>query len=101
MRIHNFLIDFRKDNVDEIRSDLNEDMSNFMDRCSEVGVLPGVIVNDNRRPSGRISNDERIRRENGLALRNDLRQAIEDHNMHRPCKDNEWNYDSNNHIIRD
>ena len=33
-------------------------------------------------------------------LRNDLRQAIEDHNMHRPCKDNQWDYDSNNHIIR-
>ena len=29
MRIYKFLFDFRKDNVDEIRSDLNEDMYNF------------------------------------------------------------------------
>ena len=70
-------------------------------RCNELGVLPGVIVNDNRRPSGRISDDERIRRNNGLLLRNTLRQAIRDHNMHRPSKSKEWNYDSNNHMVRE
>ena len=100
-RIHNFLIDFRQDNVYEIRSDLNVDMANFMNKCDELGVLPGVIVNDNRRPSGRISDDERLRRSNGLLLRNSLRQAIKDHNMHRPIKNNAWNYDSNNHMVRE
>ena len=40
--------------------------------CDELGVLPGVIVNDNRRPSGRISDDERLRRSNGLLLINSL-----------------------------
>ena len=101
MRIHNFLIDFRQDNVNEIRSDLNIDMANFMDQCDVIGGLPGVIVNDNRRPSGRISDDERLRRNNGLLLRNSLRQAIKDHNMHRPSKNKEWNYDSNNHMVRE
>ena len=38
------------------------DMANFMDQCDVLGVLPGLIVNDNRRPSGRISDDERLRR---------------------------------------
>ena len=101
MRIHNFLIDFRQDNVNEIRSDLNVDMANFMNKCDELGVLPGVIVNDNRRPSGRISDDERLRRSNGLLLINSLRQAIKDHNMHRPSKNNAWNYDYNNHMVRE
>ena len=73
MRIHNFLIDFRKDNIDEIRSDLNKDMTIFIYHCGENGVLPGVIVNHNRRQSGRISNDEKLRRENGLVMRNNLK----------------------------
>ena len=101
MRIHNFLIDYRNDNVDEIRSDLNQDMTNFMTNCHEIGVLPGVIVNDNRRPPGRIPDTERLRKINGLEIRDNLRQAIVNHNMHRPSRNNGWKYDSNNHVVRD
>ena len=72
-----------------------------MDQCNKLGVLPGVIVNDNSRPSGRISDDERMRRNNGLLSRNSLRQAIKDHNMYRPSKNKEWNYDYNNHMVRE
>ena len=101
MTMHNFLIELRQDNVNEIRSDQNTDMDNVMDQCNELGVLPSVIVNDNQRPSGGISDGAKLRRDNGLLLRNKLRQAIKDHNIHRPCKDNEWNYYSNNHMVRE
>ena len=82
MRIRNFLIGFRQNNVNEMISDLNTDVDNFMDQYDKVGALHGVIVNDNRRPTYRISRYERLRRDNGLALRNKLRQKIKDHNMY-------------------
>lgn len=101
MRLHNFLIDYRQDNVNEIRNDLNADMTNFMSTNDDIGNMPGVVVNDNRRPRGRISYDERQRRIQGLEIRDRLRQAFIDHNMHRPLHDsNDWEYDSNNHVIR-
>ena len=101
MRIHNFLIDYRQDNVNEIRDDLNADMANFMSRNDDDENLPGVVVNDNRRPPGRFSNDERARRFHGMEIRDRLRQAFLDHNMHRPISgSNDWEYDSNNHVIR-
>ena len=101
MRLHNFLIDYRQENVNELRDDLNADMTNFVSTNDDVGNMPGVVVNDNRRPPGRISSDERQRRIRGLEMRDTLRQAFIDHNMHRPINNNiDWEYDSNNHVIR-
>ena len=52
MRIHNFLIDYRQDNINEIRDDLNADMTNFTSRNDVDENVPGVVGNDNRRPPG-------------------------------------------------
>ena len=68
---------------------------------TEPDEIPGVIVNDNRRPGGRVAFEERLRRVQGLENRDRLRQDIVDHNRHRPALDNEWYYDNLNHIVRE
>ena len=73
-----------------MRLNLNQDMTNFMTNCNVPGVLPGVIVNDNRIPSGRTPDAERLRRIKGLEIRDDLIQAIVNHNIHRLSRDNGW-----------
>ena len=65
----------------------------------EDDIIPGVIVNDNTRPSGNITFEERVRRINGIQLRNQLKEAISNHNMHRPTTDNTWYIDEYNHAV--
>ena len=75
-------------------------MTNFMRKCDEPGELAGVVVNDCSRPAGRPINEEKLRRLNGQAIRDNHRQALLDRNMYRPIVDREeWDYDSNNHVI--
>ena len=100
MRIHNFLVDYRNDNIEEVRTELTNSCTQFYSSSSSPDDIPGVVVNDNRRPSGRIAFEERKRRVQGLEIRDTLRQAIVDHNMHRPALDNEWYYNNINHKIR-
>ena len=62
MRIHNFLVDFRNDNIEELRPELTHSCRQFYSSSSGVDAIPGVVVNDNRIPCGRISYEERRRR---------------------------------------
>ena len=99
MRIHNFLVDYRDDNMNDMRKDLADDLVSHMETVAESGTLPGVVVNDNHRPRGRISNDEKVRRLKGIDLRDELCMKIANHNMVRPRKD--WRIDEHNHAIID
>ena len=56
-------------------------------------------MNNNHRPCGRISAEERLRSVQGLDTRDRLRQAIVDHNMHHPAKYNEWFHSSTHHVV--
>ena len=98
--MHNFLVDFRNDNIEELRPELTQSCRQFYLSSSGVDEIPGVVVNDNRRPCGRIAYEERRRRIQGLEIRDNLRQAIVDHIMHRPVLDNEWYYNDINHSVR-
>ena len=100
MRIHNFLVDYRNDNIEELRTELTHSCTQFYSSSSGVDEIPGVVVNDNRRLCGRVAFEERLRRVQGLDIRDNLRQAIVDHNMHRPALDNEWYYNNINHTVR-
>ena len=93
-------MDFRNDNIEEIRTDLNDGCTQYFSSSSGINEVPGVVVNDNRRPCGRLAEQERLCRVQGLEIRDRLRQDLVDHNMHRPSLDNEWYYDNLNHTVR-
>ena len=99
MRIHNFLVDYRDDNMMDMRKDFSNDLASHMETVAESGIIPGVVVNDNHRPSGRIANDEKVRRLKGIISRDELCMKIANHNMVRPRKN--WRIDEHNHTIID
>ena len=100
MRLHNFLVDYRNNELEDIRTDLSQDFAAFVsDNTDDDAIVPGVILNDNRRPRGRISDDERTRRNKGIELRDKLKLSLANHNMHRPKANKSWRVDENNHTI--
>ena len=100
MFIGNYLVDYRNCDIDETRSDLTHSYNQFISSSSAIGVVPGVVVNDNKRPCRRVLAEERLHRLHGLEVRDTLRQAIVDHSMHCSSKDNGWFYNCNNHTVR-
>ena len=97
MRIHNFLVDYRdkhNDTASEVvleRRIFTEDISN-----SEEEVM---VVGNDERVRGRRTNDYKENRVKGLQLRDKLRIALMNHDMHRPRRI-EWSQDENNYAIR-
>ena len=98
MHIHNFLVDFRNTGTIE-NNDERIERNVFIDDMCDNGIFNMVVGNDNSRgEGGRPSNDERIRRTNGLELREKLKISLENHDMHRKTKADAWQYDNSNHI---
>ena len=97
--LHNFLVDYRN-NIENVQTEDCTERSIFVDDICNQGVFNTVVLNDNQRPGGRPTNAEKQRRLNGIALRNHLRDQLQNHNMHRPRKDanDEWSYDRSHHI---
>ena len=58
-----------------------------------------MVVGNDLRASGDISNIERIERLRGMKLRDDIRMSLMDHDIQRPRKD-EWDIDEDNYITR-
>ena len=83
MRLHNFLVDYR----DAHDVDYNFESRVFHNDCSDNELGVEVVGNDEHRPRiGRRSTTEETSRQQGLRLRDGLRQAIYDHDMVRPRK---------------
>ena len=99
MRLHNYLVDYQNDDIDNIRHELNQDLNHHVSNLDLDGDIPGVVLNDNRRSRGRISDDERSRRIKGFEVRDKLRNDLMKHNIHRPEK-SEWSHSSFNHVTR-
>ena len=59
----------------------------FNNDCNDNGHTYGVVCNECVRPAGRPSNMEERSRRKGLQIRDKLRQAIYDNDMHRPRKE--------------
>ena len=76
-----FFIDFRNGSIEDIRDDITQDFRYFVENCDDDGISPGVIINDNIRPLGNITNDERVGRTSGIALRDKLEESTCNHNM--------------------
>ena len=96
IHLNNFLVDYRDEYVDKEtivneRQLCTEDINN-----SEAAVM--VIVND-LRASGNISNIERIESLREMKLRNDIRISLMDHDIHRPRKD-KWDIYEHNYVTR-
>ena len=98
MHLHNFLVTFRNNTADSKRT-YAIDRSIFVNDMLDNGVFNTVVTNDDHGgDGGRPPNDERDRRINGIQLRNKLRDKLQDHNMHRPRKINDLQYDRSYHI---
>ena len=101
MHIHNFLVDHRMKNNTPVVADTTE-RERFVDDMCDNAIFNMVITNDsNRGEGGRPNNEEKLRRMNGVKLRDELKNALVNLNMHRRRKKDNWNYDSANHIIDD
>ena len=81
MHLHNFLVDYR----DAHDVDYNFETDVFRNDCRDNGLTAEIIGNDNHRPRiGRRSTADETSRQQGLRIRDGLRQAIYDHDMVRP-----------------
>ena len=81
MHLHNFLIDYR----DAHDVDYNFEASVSQNDCNDNGLTAEVLGNNNRRPNmGRQSTADETFLQQGLRIRDGLRQAIYDHDMVRP-----------------
>ena len=83
MHLHNFLVTFRNSLSDPLNDSLVENEI-FNYDLLDNGIVSSVITSDSVRPVGRPTNEEVECRQNGLLLRNHLRQSLLNHNMHRP-----------------
>ena len=93
MRLHNFLVDYRESRIEpnleaQERILFQEDIINSL-------AVPIQIGNDLGRPQGNITNDERMDRLKGMAIRDCLSQNLADVDMHR--KINHWKCDTFTH----
>ena len=96
MCLHNYLVDYRDEN--KMMSDLNIDRNIFETEISDSLVQPLQIGNDREMTAGQLTNDDKEARTRGLVLQNSLLQALADHDMHRPEK-NEWRKNNNTHVL--
>ena len=104
MRIHNFLVDYRDEqstdeSTNNMVNEINIERDIFENDCSDKGVQPIVVGNDGGRLAGRPSALEKYYKVQGIQLRDKLRLAIRDHDMHRPRKE-EWDTNINTHVVR-
>ena len=99
MHLHNLLVDYRN-NLCEGEDNNEIDRTTCVDDMCDNGVFNMVVLNDsNRGDGGRPTNIEKQRRIDGVVLRDELRDSLQNHNIHCPRKKNIWDYDRSNHIV--
>ena len=82
-----------------IRDDEIFERHMFIDDMCDNEIFNMVVGNENNRGyGGRLINDERTRHQQGVELRDKLRQSLANHNMHRRSKVDLQEYDSYNHV---
>ena len=96
MRLHNFIIDYRDEHCNTDKEVTDRRM--FTEDISNNGAMV-MVVGDDQRHKGRISNDEKEYRLKGLQLRDRLRISLMNHDMRRAARE-EWSGDENNYVIR-
>ena len=80
MHLHNFLVSYRDDH----NEDYNYERAVYMNDCYDNGYQSEVIGNDSTRLPGRPSADGEASRLDGISIRDKLKQAFAQHDMHRP-----------------
>ena len=85
MHLHNFLVDYRNSLADPL-TEVQKEKEIFHYDQIDNGIVSYAVTNDNTRPRGRPSYEEVECRQKGLLLRDHLRSAFADNNMHRPDK---------------
>ena len=103
MRLHNFVVDFRESQVSTSNNENNgsiySDFELFNEDILNSNAMPIQTGSDLGRCQGNISQEERLRRIEGIHTRENLKQSLQDHDMHRPRK-NEWYSNSKSHTYR-
>ena len=85
MHLHIFLVDYRNSLLEPLNETQKEKEIFHYDQIDN-GIVSYAITNDSTRPRGRPSFDEVECRQKGLLLRDHLRLALANNNMHRPVK---------------
>ena len=84
MRLHNYLVNYRLNNNTTSENDGIIETNVFQQDILNSNAMPVIIGNDMGRPKGNISNDERLNQMKGCIIRDTLKIALQDHDMHRP-----------------
>ena len=80
MYLYKFLVDYRdRHNIDQEYESMV-----FNNDCSDNGMISEEVCNDSVRPTGRRSGVDEAYRVKGLHFRDKFRQAIYNHDIHRP-----------------
>ena len=100
MRLHNFLVDYRESKQeDEAEVGAVQERHIFEQGLRDNGITPIVVGNQAGMGSGRPSNDHIQSRTDGLRLRDQLKNDLQNYDLHRPRK-SEWDEDDYSHVIR-
>ena len=98
MRLHNYLVDYRE------RFNCEEEVSLeriiFEEDILNNNAMPVQTGNDMGRERGRIPDEERLNRAEGMLIRDNLKRSLREHEQFRPRK-NEWYSDFASHTYRD
>ena len=96
-RLHNFLVDYRE------RYDCHEELTHerviFHEDILNTNAMPVQTGSDLGRPRGRILDEERSSRIEGMVIRDNLKKVLREGEMYRPRK-NEWYCDFASHTYR-
>ena len=100
MRLHNFLVDYRESKqADEAEIDTIMERHTFEQGLRDNGISPVVVGNQEGIGSGRPSNDHIQSRTDGLRVVDQLKNDLQNYDLHRPRK-SEWDEDNYFHVIR-
>ena len=99
MRLHNYLVNYRLNNKTTSDNDGIIETNIFQQDILNSNAMPVIIGNGMGRPKENISNDECLNRMKGCIICDTLKIALQDHDMHRP-KRNEWYSRYSSHTYR-
>ena len=98
MRLHNYLVNYCESNSS--RGENISDRQIFEADIENSEVMPVQTGSNLGRVRGNVPNDYRLSRLEGQSLRDELKEKLQNHDMHRLVKNNGWYRNHYSHIHR-
>ena len=99
-KLHNFLVDYRESKQEcEAEFSAIQEIHTFEQGLRDNSITPIAVGNREGIGSGRPSNSHILSRTDGLRLMDQLKNNLQNYNMHRP-RNSEWNEDDYTHVVR-